>query len=282
MTAGDFARLIALGAIWGAAFLFIRVAAPEIGALANAVLRMLIGGAALAVYFRWIGFDPGWRRWVGQYTVAGVLVSAIPFILYGYAAYELPAGMMAVFNATSPMWGAVLAALLLGERLTRRLVAGLVLGVAGVALVTQPAAGTGASALCILAALGAAFMYGLASVYMKRWTGHIPARGMAVGTQLVAGLLLTPLLVVWPPPAMPSANALVSVFALGLVCGAVGYILFFGLVADVGATGALTVTYLTPVFGVAWGALFLGESLSLVMLAGAALVLLGTFFVVKK
>jgi drug/metabolite transporter (DMT)-like permease len=280
--AGDFARLVTLAAIWGASFLFTRIAAPEIGALANAAFRMLIGGAALAVYFRWIGFDPAWRRYIGRYTIAGLLTSALPFFLYGVAAYELSAGMMSVLNATAPMWAAVLAAVLLGERMTGRLMIGLILGITGVALVTQPAASAGIAPLSILAALGAAFLYGLSGAYMKRFTVDIPSRGMAVGTQLTSGLLLVLPMLVWTPPAVPSVQTVGSLLALGLVCGAVGYILFFRLTADVGPTAALTVSFLIPVFGVAWGALFLGESLSLVMLAGAALVLLGTFFVVKK
>jgi drug/metabolite transporter (DMT)-like permease len=105
---------------------------------------------------------------------------------------------------------------------------------------------------------------------------------MAVGTQLVAGVLLIPFIPLWPPAAAPTPLVAAAMLALGLVCGAIAYLLYFRLIADIGATGALTVTYLIPVFGVLWGALFLGETVTLLMVAGAALVVLGTIFVLRN
>jgi drug/metabolite transporter (DMT)-like permease len=133
----------------------------------------------------------------------------------------------------------------------------------------------------MLAALGAALCYGLAGAYMKRWASAVPARGMAVGTQLVAGILLIPFIPLVPPTAVPDVHIVASMLALGLVCGAVAYLLYFRLVADIGATGALTVTYLIPVFGVLWGALFLGEAVTMPMIAGGVLVILGTVLVLR-
>lgn len=280
MRAGDAGRLIALAAIWGAAFLFTRVTAPALGPVATADLRMLIGGFALLAYFRLIGFDPQWRRWIGQYAIVGMMTSGLPFLLYSYAALDLTAGLLSVLNATSPMWGALLCALILRERLSWRAGLGLLLGIAGVALVSRPEGG--ASVLAVAAALGAAFLYGLTGVYLKRYAVAIPARAMAVGTQLVAGILLLPFIAVSPPPAAPTLLVAGNLLALGLVCSAVAYLLYFRLIADIGPTGALTVTYLIPIFGVLWGALFLGEALTLPMLAGGALVVLGTFFVLRK
>jgi drug/metabolite transporter (DMT)-like permease len=123
---------------------------------------------------------------------------------------------------------------------------------------------------------------GLAGGYMKRWASDVPSRGMAVGTQLAAGVLLAPFIALSPPAAAPTPLVAASMAALGLVCGAIAYLLYFRLVADIGATGALTVTYLIPVFGVLWGALFLGEAVSLFTLAGAALVILGTVLVLMQ
>ena len=282
MRRGDAARLLLLAAIWGASFLFIRITSPVIGPVLTADLRMLIAGIALAAYFRLIGSDAAWRRWWRQYVIVGILTSALPFLLYAYAALSLSAGLMAVINASSPMWGALFSAWLLGERLTPRGVAGLLIGIVGVALVTRPEAGAAFAALPVLAATGAAVCYGLAGAYMRRWAQGVPSRSMALGTQIAGGVLLAPLIAVVPPFAPPSALVVACVLALGLVCGAVAYLLYFRLVTDIGAAGALTVTYLIPIFGVAWGALFLGESLSLPVLAGAALVLLGTFFVLRK
>jgi drug/metabolite transporter (DMT)-like permease len=282
MRQGDIARLVSLAAIWGASFLFNRITAPVLGPVLTAELRTLIAGVALAAWFALSGFDPQWRRWWGQYVVVGIFSSAVPFLLWAYAALTQPAGLLSVLNATSPMWGALCSALILNERLSARRVAGLVLGVVGVAVVTQPAARQDFDFIAIGAALTAAFCYGLAAAYMKRWASNVPSRGMAVGTQLLAGVILIPFIPLWPPAAAPTPLVAGSMLALGLVCGAVAYLLYFRLIADIGATGALTVTYLIPVFGVLWGALFLGEVLSAAMLAGAALVVLGTVFVLRN
>jgi drug/metabolite transporter (DMT)-like permease len=280
MRRADVARLVLLAAIWGGSFLFIRITAPVIGPAATADWRMLIAGIALAVYFHAVGFDPQWRRYGGQYVLVGVMNSAAPFLLYAYAALELSAGLMAVLNATSPMFGALLAALFLSERLSARRIAGLALGIAGVALVSRPESGAGW--MGIAAALGASLLYGLTGVYLRRFAKDIPSRGMAVGTQLSGGVLLLPLVAVLPPPEPVTAIVAASVLVLGLICGAVAYLLYFRLIADIGPTRALTVTYLIPIFGVLWGALFLGEALSIGMVAGAALVILGTILVLKN
>lgn len=278
MRPADTARLVALAAIWGASFLFIRILSPAIGAVATADLRMLIAGGALAAYFSLTGFDPGWRRWWRHYLVIGLLNSAAPFLLFGYAALELSVGSMVVFNATSPMWGALLSALVLREQLSTVRIAGLLLGAAGVALVSGPQAG--GAWLAIAAALGAAFSYGLAAVVMRRWAGGGSSRGMAAGTLLMGGWLLLPALAISPPP-LPSPLLLMHLLALGLISGAIGYILYFRLIADIGPTGALTVTYLIPIFGVLWGALFLGEALSLHVVAGTLVVIAGTALVLR-
>jgi drug/metabolite transporter (DMT)-like permease len=281
MRRADTARLVLLAAIWGASFLFTRITAPTFGPVLTAELRTLIGGIALAAYFAAIGYDPEWRRWRRHYVIVGIFSAGLPFLLWAYAALSLTAGLLSVLNATSPMWGALCSALLLRERLSWRQALGLVIGVAGVVLVTEP----GQSKLdysAIAAALIAAFCYGLIATYIKRWASDVPSRGLAVGTQMSAGILLIPFVAAWPPAAAPTPLVAASMLALGLVCSAIAYLLYFRLVTDIGATGALTVTYLIPLFGVLWGALFLGEAVSPWMLAGAALVILGTLFILRK
>lgn len=278
MRGQDAARLAALAAIWGSSFLFTRIAAPAIGPVATADLRMLIGGGALLAWLAATRFDAQWRRWWRFYLLVGILTSALPFLLFGYAALALTAGMLAVLNATSPIWGAVLSALFEGTRLSASGIAGLALGVCGVALLAGPEGS--ANVLSIAAALGAAFSYGLSAVVMRRWTREAPARGMAVGTQVAGGLLFLPWMML-SPPAMPGSAVILSVVALGLLCSAAAYLLYFRLIADIGAAGALTVTYLIPVFGILWGALFLGEPLEAAMLGGAALVIAGTVLVLR-
>jgi len=278
MSRASAARLVLLAAIWGASFLFVRIAAPVIGPVATADLRMLVGGGALAAYYAATGFDAKWRRWWPHYLAIGALNCAAPFLLYGYAALALTAGLLAVLNATSPMWGALLSVLVLRERLSGPRLAGLLFGVAGVALVCAPEGSAGW--LAVAAGLAAAFCYALTGVILKRWASEASARGMAAGTQMMGGLLVLPLLALAPPAALTPGIA-GALLALGLVCGALAYVLYFRLIVDLGPTGALTVTYLIPLFGVLWGALFLHEPLTAPMVLGALVVVAGTALVLR-
>lgn len=281
MTPAHTGRLLLLAAIWGASFLFMRIAAPALGPIVTAELRTLIAGVGLAAWFAASAYDPGYRRWARHYVIVGILSSALPFLLWAYAALSLTAGLLSVLNATAPMWGALCSAWLLGERLSARRITGLIVGVAGVALVTRPEGGSQLHYAAIAATLLATFCYGLSATYMKRWASGVPSRGMAAGSQLAAGILLVPFIPLWPPPSAPTAGVTASIVALGLVCGAIAFLLYFRLIADLGPTRALTVTYLIPVFGVLWGVLFLGETISLPMLMGGALVVLGVVIVLR-
>ena len=205
MSQGDIARLVSLAAIWGASFLFNRITAPVLGPVLTAELRTLIAGVALAGWFAFAGFDPQWRRWWPQYMIVGILSSAIPFLLWAYAALTLPAGLLSVLNATSPMWGALCSAVLLRRTTPWKTDHWTCSGLCRRGL--GDPAGTGQDALyypALIAALAAAFCYGLAAAYMKRWASDVPSRGMAVGTQLVAALLLIPFIPLWPPAAAPT------------------------------------------------------------------------------
>jgi drug/metabolite transporter (DMT)-like permease len=142
--------------------------------------------------------------------------------------------------------------------------------------------GSGFAGLAIAAGLLAAISYAFTGIYLKRWAPQIPARGLAVGTQVVAAVVFLPLVPFAPPYAELTVPVMLCVLALGLLCGAVAYLLYFRLIVDIGATAALTVTYLIPLFGVLFGAVFLHETLSLQVLAGAALVVLGTVFVLRS
>jgi drug/metabolite transporter (DMT)-like permease len=283
----DTARLLALAAIWGAAFISMRVIAPVLGPVWMAEGRVLIGGLALAAWFALTGFDPQWRRHLRFYAVIGIVNSAIPYSLYGFASLYLPASLMAILNATSPMFGLLLGAAFAGERISPRKVAGLVLGAAGVALVVWRSGGgidAGVGSMfgwAVAACLGASFAYGVTGVFMKRWGAGVPSRGVAVGSQLCAAAALIPLLPLLSPLAAPSMVVAVNLAALGVLASGVAFILYFRLMADIGATRALTVTFLVPLFAFVWGLLFLGETLTPAAIGGALLILAGTLLVTR-
>jgi drug/metabolite transporter (DMT)-like permease len=282
MALTDLLLLLGLSAIWGSSFIFIRYLAPLIGPVAAADFRMLLAGAALTLVFLAIRFTSGWRKNWRHFLVIGVLNSAVPFALYSIAALYLPAAMEAIFNSMSPMFGALFAAIWLGERLTPSKIAGLVLGIAGVVVMSSlgnlpPGPET---SLAILACLLAPMCYGLAGVYIKKQAAGVRPLAIAGGSQLLGGLALMPFLLLSPPHVSAlSAHVVLLVVAFALLCSALAYVIYYKLIADVGPTRALTVTFLIPVFAMLWGVLLIGERVTLSMAAGALIILAGTFLV---
>jgi drug/metabolite transporter (DMT)-like permease len=285
MRAVDAARLGALAAIWGGSFIFIRVVAPALGPVWTTEGRVLIGGLALAAWFAWTGFDAQWRRHWRFYAVIGVFNSALPFWLFSSAGLHLAAWLMAILNATTPMFGLVLGALFAGERLTGSRIAGLAVGACGVTLLAMPAqasVGTGTAELWAVAAcLVASLSYAVGGVVVKRYGSGVPPRGVAVGAQLCAALMLAPFLAFEVPPAAPTPLILANLLAFGVLASGIALILYFRLMADIGPVRALTVTFLIPLFAALWGLIFLGETLGAGAIAGGVLVLAGTLLVTR-
>lgn len=283
MKPADYVRLLLLASIWGGSFVFLRVAAPTLGPAWTAETRVLVGGLVLFGWFRFIGIDVGLRQHARSYLLLGAAIIALPFTLYAYAATHISAPLLSIMNASSPMFGFAWSTAVGDERVSVRKLVGLVLGGVGVALIAGPQeAGTGARFQpALLAALVAACAYGMTGVLMKRFAGAATPRGMAAGSQLAAALVLMPLLPLLPPSATPSMLVLVNVTALAVLASGVAFALYFRLVADVGATRALTVTYLIPIFGALWGRLFLGEGLPPGALAGGISIIAGTVLVTR-
>lgn len=282
MRGSDLMRLLALAAIWGASFLFMRVVAPVLGALWTAEIRVTLATLALMLYMlvirKPLQAGQNWRA----YLVLGTVNSALPFVLYSFAAIHMPAGYSAIVNATSPLWGAVMGALFLGERFTPRKVLGMAAGVTGVALLVRlgPVEFSGTLLLAVLACVGATVCYALAGIYSKKVSGQISAMQMATGSQLGAAAVLMPFMALTPLQAVPPMPVVLAAAALALLCSAVAYLIYFRLMSDVGPTKALTVTFLIPLFALLWGYLFLGEAITLSTLAGCAGVVLATWLVV--
>ncbi|WP_420472876.1 DMT family transporter [Noviherbaspirillum sp. ST9] len=282
MRSADLVRLLVLAAIWGASFLFMRIIAPVLGALWTAELRVAIAGVAMLAFMlatgRHMQFRTNWK----QYLVLGTMNSALPFALFAYAALTLPAGYSAILNATSPLWGALIGAAVLGETLTARKIAGLVTGVAGVAFLVRlgPAEFSPQVLVAALACVTAALCYGIAGAYSKKKSSGIAPPMMATGSQLGAALVLLPFVSLSPVRGEVTPLVIVLTLLLALLCSAVAYFIYFRLIADLGPTKALTVTFLIPLFAMVWGAVFLHEEISFNTLIGCALVVLATWLVV--
>ena len=283
MRGPDVARLLALAVIWSASFVFIRVLAPPLGPVWTATLRVLVAGVALVGWFAATGFDADVRRHWRAYLFVGLVNSAAPFLLFSWAALTLPASYLVILNAASPMFTAIAAAAWLGERLSGAKLAGLAVGAAGVALVSRagPLEPTPAVVAAVAASLAAALCYALAGVWLKRHGAGLKPVAIAGWSQLGAAALLLPVAAATPMPGPVTPAVVANLLALALVCSGAAYLLYYRLIRDIGPTRAMTVTFLMPALGMLWGVLFLGETVNATMLAGAALVIVGTAAVLR-
>ena len=283
MRASDMVRLLILAALWGASFLGLRIVAPTLGAIVTAEARVAIAGLALIAWCAIVRVPLGWRQNAWRLIVVGIFNSAIPFALFAFAVKTLPAGYAAILNATSPLFGAMIASLWLREALGGRRLLGIVFGVAGVACLVKlgPVALTGEVLIACAACLAAACCYGFAGNYTKQLARPIAPTAMATGSQITAAIALLPLIPFDPVRVVPTHAIVIIVAALGIGSTAIAYLLYFRLIRNVGATRALTVTFLVPLFAVAWGWALLDEVVTWRMAGGGALVLIATWLVVS-
>jgi len=273
----DLAVLLSLGALWGGSFLFMRMGASAFGALPLAGLRAI--GAALC-------FLPllasrrrlvEWRAHWWPIAVVGLTNSALPFLLFTFATRSLPAGVASIIDGMTPMFAALIGWLWLGQRLDGWRGAGLVVGFTGVVWLAEGSLALGPGAgLALLACVAATVLYGYAVHYTRLRLDGVTPLVVTVGSHMVAALLLLPTtLLAWPAQA-PPLQAWFAAAGLAVLCTALAYVLFFWVLARVGAVRIMIIPYLIPAFGVLWGALLLGEPISARMLGGCVVILLGT------
>ena len=277
----DSGELVLLAAIWGASFLFMRYAVPAFGPLALVELRVSIGAAALLPLLALRGELRVLARHAAPIVVVGLLNSALPFVMFSFALQSVTAGFAALLNATTPLWTALIGRIWLRHAISRPQGVGLAFGLAGVAILVwgridfRP----GASGWAIVAALVATASYGVAANLARRYAADVPALGLACGSQLASALAVAPFALQAWPATPPTATAWYAAAALGLVCSAAAYVLYFRLIAHVGAIRSASVTFLIPVFAAGWGGVVLGETISPQMAVGGVVILAGTALV---
>ncbi len=277
MSLRNIVTMIFLGAAWGSSFLFMKIAVPEMGPFAMVEARVAFGALALSVFALVLRKSlPRGRQWLPCIMI-GLFYTAIPLLLWAYAARTLGASLLSIINATAPLFGALVTLLWLRERMRARGLAGLALGFAGVALLVggEGIENARAEALPIAAALAASLMYGVMANYQDTIKDAVNPFSNVLGSLWVASIALMPVVVLSPPPAMPGWPAWGAVATLGIVCTAIAYHAYFGLIDELGPASALTVAYLIPVFGTLWGVLFLGERIGVHMIVGAAMIVAG-------
>jgi len=273
--------LIFLAAIWGASFLFIRIAAPVLGPFVVSAARVLIAGVVLLP----LAAAPAVRatllaRWRELLLLAAVN-AALPYALVAFAELQLTASFGALLNAMIPMFTALVAAWYGIERLDTRKLAGVMLGVVGVGVLVgwSPVPLTAPVLLAVGAMLLACSCYGIGTVYTKIVFKQAPSEALAIGQQLAAGVLLLPPALATLPGAVPPLSVAASVLGLGLLSTALAYVMYFRLLKTLGPTSTNSVTLLVPVFGLLWGRLLLDEPVGAGALIGLLIIVLSLVLV---
>ncbi|MGA9224804.1 MAG: EamA family transporter [Mesobacillus sp.] len=279
----DFGALLALAALWGASFLFIRIASPIIGPMLTIQGRVTIAAIALLFYIFMIRQSSQFKRRWKQYLIIGALNAAIPFTLIAFAAIHITASMSAIINSMTPLFTAIVVWVWMKEKLNIRKWLGILSGMIGVIILVgwSPIPLTSKVIISILLSVLSTVSYSIAGVYAKMNFGGVPPLSVAFGQQMGASLLLIPFTLFQLPesPAVITPIAAFSVVGLALLCTAIAYLLYFYLIESVGPTKTLSVTFLIPLFGMLWGVLFLNEQISLGMIAGL-IVLLSSIFLI--
>lgn len=275
------AEFVLLSSLWGASFLFMRLGAVEFGPLPTAGLRVALAALFLTPLLLRSSDWPAFRRHWRPALLAGLVNSALPFALFAWAVLHIPTGMSSILNAAVPLFGALVALLWLGERITRLRWLGLGLGFAGVALLAWRAPASvgldgGAASWAVAACLAASTCYAVGASFVQRYLSGVPPLACATGSQIGAALALAlPTLWAWPAQP-PSLRAWGAIAAIGLLCTALAYLLYYRIIARAGSSRALAVTFLAPVFAVCYGALFLGERITPWMVGCGVIIVCGT------
>lgn len=273
---------MALGALWGSSFLFMRFSALEFGAMATAAGRVAIAAAFLMPIVLVKGLLPELKKHWKKIFIMGIFSSAIPFALFAFSLLSITTSLSAILNATVPMFGALVAWVWLKDKPALSRIAGIAIGFTGVALLAwdkatfTPDASGAVPGWAVLACLLACLCYGIAASFAKKYLAGINPMVTAAGSQTGATLgLVVPAIWLWPANP-PSTTAWLAMLVLGVACTGVAYILYFRLIEKAGPQRTLTVTFLIPVFAVFYGAMFLRETITPWMLLCAVVIVCGT------
>lgn len=270
-------ELLFLAMLWGASFMFMRVAAPEFGAIPLMAVRVIIAGLSLLPFLLLKQGFTELRQNFKPIFIVGLFNSALPFCLLAYASLSFSAGFTSIINATVPLWSALVAIFVLKQKQAKLAQWGLMVGFFGVVMMVWDKLSIDqlGSVGALIAGLLATLSYGCIVFYSKKTLSHINPLTVATGTMITATLMLTPLCI-WLWPTQPiSMKAWAAVIVMGVASTGFASVLFFRLITNVGPTKAITVTYLIPVFGMIFGMLLLDEKVTFEMLVGCGLILSG-------
>ncbi|MEO8673588.1 MAG: DMT family transporter [Tahibacter sp.] len=284
MSTGLMTRMLALAMIWGGSFLFMRLAVPEFGTGFTAAGRITLSAIALLAFSAARGARIDWRQHWKAYIWIGALSAAVPFLLFAHMAKYLPAGYSAVLNATVPLFAVLLGWYTQRARPSVSKLLGVVVGLAGVATIARFGTVTisAATLLAFVAGLGAATLYAIGAAQLRQRFATTDPVVVATGSQVGAAVILTPFLLSNVPTQVPHLVPALALVALGLVCTAIAFVVYFRVLREAGPERGTTVTFMVPLFAQVWGALFLNEAITWPAIVGLGLVLFAVALVFEK
>lgn len=239
----DLLELLLLAAVWGASFLLMRIAAPVLGPVLLIELRVLLAGLSLLLVATRLNLMGEIRKNLIPLLVIGCINTAIPFLLFAFAALYLPAGFSSILNAMTPLFGTLIAGLWLREKLTLSQFMGLIVGFAGVTILIgwTKLPITDSFIWAIAAGLSAAFLYAVGASYAQKKLAGVNPISVATGSLLSATIILLPTTPWFLPNVFPSMAVILMTIALGLFSTALAYVMYFHLLAKIGVNKSLTV-----------------------------------------
>ena len=270
------ALLTFLGALWGSAFMFIKVATPEFGPVALVNARLLIASIIFlpillrSKYLHLL--PPIWR----QVLVLAIMNNAIPFTLFSYASFGADSNILAILNATTAFNTMMFAYIWIGESVTLKQLCGLIVGFIGVFILVNPQ-NSSTTLISSLSALLAACFYSFSTVYIQKNSLNSNKMVLIGWSIIFSALIMLPVTIFNLPEAMPSTAALTSAVWLGAISTGLGFIGYVKLIDKIGAVKTSTVAYFLPVFGIIWGAIFLDEVITTTIIIGCFVVLIGIY-----
>ena len=266
-----------LGAVWGSAFIFIKVAAPEFGAIGLVQARLTIASLVfIPILLRkkyLILLKPAWKHSL----VLAVTNNAIPFSLFSYGSFGADSNILAILNATTAFNTMIIALLWLGEKVTLKQVFGLVLGFIGVIILVNPESSSTSIISALFCLIGAA-CYSFSTVFIQKYSEKTDKMVLIGWSIVFSCFIMIPLTLLNLPPQIPSTNALLSAMWLGSISTGLAFFGYVYLIEKIGAVKTSTVAYFLPVFGIIWGAVFLNEVITGGIILGCATILIGVFF----
>ena len=266
-----------LGALWGSAFMFIKVATPEFGPIALVNARLIIASCIflpILLRSKYIHLlKPIWR----QVLVLAILNNAIPFTLFSYASFGADSNILAILNATTAFNTMIIAYIWIGENVSLKQLFGLLLGFIGIFILVNPQ-NSEATLISSMSALLASFFYSYSTVYIQRQSVNANKMVLIGWSIIFSAVIMLPVTIFYLPDTIPSISAIGSAIWLGAISSGLGFLGYVRLIDKIGAVKTSTVAYFLPVFGIIWGAIFLNEIISSSIIIGCLIVLIGIYF----